>query len=159
MVSLIVAKQKWHALSERHLQMADHLLNVGRTIFHDGAVFHAYHAYECILNAIIAANGYLVPPDGWYRRRGKRYYRAPVDFEDKGTHNARLEFARQLIKPVASYYTSYLNISTYVNTDYRNDSLYYVHNRLPEQRFTFTDAQLFFRDVENFVDEVWRDIG
>lgn len=33
--------------------------------FADGAIFHTYHAYECVLSAFIAAHNYPVPPEGW----------------------------------------------------------------------------------------------
>jgi len=56
------AKRKWYGLALRHLRMASRLLDSG---FADGATFHAYHAYECVLSSFIAAHGYLVPPEGW----------------------------------------------------------------------------------------------
>jgi HEPN domain-containing protein len=54
-------KRKWYGLALRHLRMASRLLDSG---FADGTVFHAYHAYGCVLSALIAAKGYPVPPDG-----------------------------------------------------------------------------------------------
>ena len=53
-----VAKRKWFALAQRHRRMAERLLRSG---FADGAVFHAYHAYECVVSALIAAHGVPVP--------------------------------------------------------------------------------------------------
>ena len=38
-----------------------------RSDYFDGAVFHAYHAYECAISAFLAARGVSVPPShqGW----------------------------------------------------------------------------------------------
>lgn len=55
-------KRKWYGLALRHLRMASRLLDSG---FSDGAIFHAYHAYECVLSAFITAHNYPVPPEGW----------------------------------------------------------------------------------------------
>jgi HEPN domain-containing protein len=43
-------KRKWYGLALRHLRMAARLLDSG---FADGAVFHTYHAYECVLSAFV----------------------------------------------------------------------------------------------------------
>lgn len=40
--------------------MAERLQRAG---FFDGAVFHAFHAYECVVSALIAAHGNPVPPN------------------------------------------------------------------------------------------------
>lgn len=72
-------KRKWYALALRHLRMASRLLDSG---FADGAVFHTYHAYECVLSAFIAANGLPVPPDGKEQLPGNRRiygYRSFID--------------------------------------------------------------------------------
>ncbi len=55
-------KRKWYGLALRNLRMASRLLRGG---FPDGAVFHAYHAYECTLSSLIASRNFAVPPEGW----------------------------------------------------------------------------------------------
>src|SRR5688500_7841788 len=86
-------KRKWYGLALRHLRMASHLLASG---FADGAVFHTYHAYECSLNALIAARGYPVPPDGLTRLtlpsgRTIRVYPSPGGgIREQSAHKARI---------------------------------------------------------------------
>ncbi len=71
-------KRKWYGLALRHLRMASRLLDSG---FADGAVFHAYHAYECVLSSLIAAKGYPIPPDGKTQLvspQGKKFLGIPL---------------------------------------------------------------------------------
>lgn len=70
-------KRKWYGLALRHLRMASRLLDSG---FADGASFHAYHAYECVLSAFIAGHSYPVPPEGWTKLvtpKGKDIFNYP----------------------------------------------------------------------------------
>lgn len=91
--------RKWYGLALRHQRMAAVLLHAG---FADGTVFHAYHAYECVLSAFIAAKGYPVPPEGWTTLRSpsgqtiKAYPLNPVPIQDRSAHKARLIFFDQL---------------------------------------------------------------
>src|SRR6266851_10458390 len=92
-------KRKWYGLALRHLRMAYRLLDSG---FADGAVFHAYHAYECVLSSLIAAKGYPVPPDGKTQSvspQGTRVFGYPSPqgiIPQQGTHKVRQIFFMQL---------------------------------------------------------------
>src|SRR5438270_9855049 len=88
-------KRKWYGLALRHLRMASRLLRAG---FADGAIFHTYHAYECVLSALIAAHGHPVPPEGWTTittpsGRTVSLYPSPSGgIPDRSAHRARQLF-------------------------------------------------------------------
>ncbi len=104
-------KRKWYELALRHRRMSNHLVRRG---FADGAVFHAYHAYECVLSALIAANGYAVPPNGWTTFKpphGKtiHYYPSPAGgITERPAHGARLLFFDQLADRTKPYYRTHM---------------------------------------------------
>ncbi len=118
--------------------MAYRLLDSG---FPDGAIFHTYHAYECVLSAFIAANGCPVPPEGrspLISPTGKKifvYLSPKGDIPDRGTHKARQMFFAKLADPIKPYYIRQTNLSRYLTLDDRMDSLYYdaIGNRLPHE--------------------------
>lgn len=51
-------KRRWYGLAMRHIRIARRLAADG---FADAALFHTIHAYECVLSALIAAKGWVVP--------------------------------------------------------------------------------------------------
>ena len=133
--------RKWFYLGLRHLRMAFRLLRSG---FADGAVFHAYHCYECLLSAVIAANGYPVPPEGWTRialATGVivEAYRSPEGFvQDRNAHRARIILFDQLVDQTRPYRADHQLLRTYLRYQVRLDALYYDPSRaqLPEDAYT-----------------------
>jgi hypothetical protein len=157
-------KRKWYGLALRHCRIALRLLRSG---FPDGAVFHTYHAYECIVSAFIAAQGVAVPPVGWTKLTdpitGREVYAYPSPRGDpvkEGTaHKARLVFFRRLADSTTTYYAMYEQLSRFLTIDSRNDALYYdaVKDRLPHQTYNdMSFATELLRDVRDFGREVWR---
>lgn len=139
--------------------MATRLLRDG---FADGAVFHAYHAYECVLSAFIAANGYPVPPEGWTSLRlpsGKtvRAYTSPHGaIHDRSAHKARIVFFDQLTDPTKPYHATHLRLRRIITLQDRNDALYYDpnSNRLPHERYQPAFAAGLLPVVAQFAREV-----
>lgn len=139
--------------------MASRLLRAG---FADGAVFHTYHAYECVLSALIAAKGYPVPPDGWTKLQlpsGKtvRAYPSPQGrIQDHNAHKARIVFFEQAADRTKSYYTSHSRLRTFLTVQDRLDALYYnaAKNHLPEQRYQSSLATDLLSAVWKFAQEV-----
>jgi hypothetical protein len=148
-IATIREDHRWYYLAVRHLRMAFRLLRDG---FADGAVFHSYHAYECVLSAFIAANGYPVPPEGWTSLRlpsGKpvKAYSSPQGpILDKHAHKARIVFFELLADQTKAYYATHARLRTFITYQDRNYALYYdpVSQRLPHQRYqaTFTHGLL-----------------
>jgi hypothetical protein len=99
MVPSVRADRKWYSLALRHLRMARRLLRSG---FADGAAFHGYHCYECLLSALIAAKGYPVPPEGWTRLElpsGRVIEAHPSpsgSIQERNAHKARIVFFDEL---------------------------------------------------------------
>lgn len=133
-------KRKWYGLALRHLRMASRLLQAG---FADGACFHAYHAYECVLSTFIASNGYPVPPEGWTKLvtpKGKTVYNYPSPsggITDKSAHKARLLFFNELTNTAKPYFAIHSSLSRYLTLSVRMDSLYYDASldRLPFEAY------------------------
>ncbi len=106
--------RKWYYLGLRHLRMAFRLMRSG---YADGAVFHAYHGYEWVLSALIAAKGYPVPPEGWTTLRlptGRvlQAYPSPQGMiPDHNAHKARIVFFDQLADRTESYYRDFNRLS------------------------------------------------
>lgn len=156
-------KRKWYGLALRHLRMAYRLLDSG---FPDGAIFHTYHAYECVLSAFIAANGCPVPPVGripLVSPTGKKIFVYPSpkgDIPDRGTHKARQMFFAKLADTMKPYYLRHTNLSRYLTLDDRMDSLYYdaIGNRLPHEIYNHSFVVNLIPEVNSFAREVWRDI-
>lgn len=111
--------------------MASRLLRDG---FADGAVFHAYHAYECVLSAFIAANGYPVPPEGWTSlplpsgKTVKAYGPPGGMIQDRSAHKARIVFFDQLADPTKPYHATHQRLRRIITLQDRNDALYYDPN-------------------------------
>jgi len=138
--------------------MASRLLDSG---FADGAVFHTYHAYECVLSAFIAAKGYPVPPDGQARSPHGRGYSSPSgNFLPAGTHKARQIFFMELADQSKPYNARHQALSRFINSDVRNDSLYYntLHNQLPHEIHNLSFATEFIIEVRLFAREVRKEI-
>lgn len=115
--------------------MAERLIRSG---FADGAMFHAYHAYECAISALIAASGVAVPP----------------------SHAGRFVLYEQL-RDAAKPYATTANELEALTVQTRNDALYYdeANDILPADRFTVADAARLLPIVHRFAQEVWREIG
>ena len=161
-ISVPDRKRKWYGLALRHLRMASLLLNQG---FADGAIFHAYHAYECTLSAFIAAKNYSVPPEGWTTLttpKGKKTcYPSPNGgISDRSAHKARLMFFIELADLTKPYYTRYLTLSRSIKLSVRMDSLYYdtVLDRLPHEIFRRSFADGLIPEVHLFARDVWKEI-
>lgn len=137
--------RKWFYLGLRHLRMCRRLLKSG---FPDGAVFHAYHGFECILSALIAAKGYPVPPEGWTALRlptGEtiQAYPSPLGaIRGRNAHTARLVFFDQLANRALPYYRTYRRLRTLLSSSDRLSALYFdaAQDLLPEDRFSASDA-------------------
>ncbi|SRR6266567_639427 len=157
------AKRKWYGLALRHLRMASRLLDSG---FADGATFHAYHAYECVLSSFIAGCGYSVPPEGWTKLispAGKNIwaYSSPRGgIPDRSAHKARLAFFNELADSTKPYFLRHATLGRYLTLDVRMDSLYYDANldRLPHDAYNHPFALSLIPEVHLFAQEVWREI-
>jgi hypothetical protein len=155
--------RKWYYLGLRHLRMSIRLLKSG---FADGAVFHAYHAYECLLSAFIAAKGYPVPPEGWTSLRlpsgtTVRAYPSPLGMiQDHNAHKARLVFFDQLADRTAAYYSAHRLLRTFFTYQDRLDALYYdpALDQLPEEQFAASFAAELLPTVWRFAREVRTEI-
>lgn len=154
-------RQSWYVLAIRHLRMARRLLRSG---FTDGAIFHTYHAYECVLSSLIASRGHPVPPLGKIplaagkgQRRG---FKTPAGVEEPSTHKARLLLFDEFADRGAAYYAVHAKIRRWLTTDFRNDALYYdsVARKLPHEGWTGRDADRALVEVRAFAQDVWRSI-
>ena len=156
-------KRKWYGLALRHLRMASRLLEMG---FSDGATFHAYHAYECVLSSFIAANGYPVPPEGWTKLTSSTgtpisCYPSPGGgIKEQSAHRARLKFFNELANPTSPYTARHRTLNRYLLLDVRMDSLYYdVRNdRLPHEVCPHSLAIHVVPEVHLFARDVWKEI-
>ena len=161
-------KRKWFQLALRHLRMAQHLLDSG---FPDGAAFHSYHAFECVLSTFIAAQGHDVPPEGWTALTAPdgttiQAYPTPAGrIEDRNAHKARIIFFRELAKPAPSdppkpYFVTFSTLRRFLSVRGRNDTLYYDvnHDRLPHQVYPHSQVAGQLLLVRQFAREVWEEI-
>src|SRR5712692_9084702 len=82
-------KRKWYGLALRHLRMASRLLDSG---FSDGAFFHTYHAYECVLTSPKGTKviGHYPSPKG--------------GIQERSAHKARLIFFSELADATKAYF-------------------------------------------------------
>lgn len=151
--------RRWYALALRHLRMASRLLRSG---FADGATFHIYHAYECILSAFIASKGFPVPPDGSTTitlPNGKKAQVYPLPngpHRERSAHKVRIIFFDQLADTSKAYYPTHQRLRRMISVRDRMDSLYYesATDRSPHQRYQERFAQGCLAMVHVFALEV-----
>jgi len=151
--------RRWYGLGLRHLRMAARLLRAG---FADGAVFHVYHGYECILSGFIAAHNFPVPPDGWATLVTldgvtRRVYPSPGGgIQDRSAHKARLLFFGELADMTQPYFATYSRFLRFVTDNDRTNALYYdaARDRLPQQAFGTSYASGLLRAMRRFAREV-----
>lgn len=165
MAPSLVPARKWYYLALRHLRMARRLQTAG---FFDAAVFHTYHAFECLLSSLIAAKGFPVPPQGMViparghpGPRGKVYYGPAGPLAEQGTHKLKILLFRQLREQEKAYSRTFALLSRSITVADRNDALYYdpVRDQLPEQRFSAEDASALLDRVSQFARELRIEIG
>ncbi|CAN5566428.1 hypothetical protein BH11ARM1_BH11ARM1_10410 [soil metagenome] len=157
-------RRKWYGLALRHLRMASRLLRHG---FADGATFHAYHAFECLLSAHIAANGYDVPPEGaqvQQVRPGKsiKVFPSPRGvIPEPSAHKARIIFFGEVADTTKPYFTTFATLKRFLTVNLRMDALYYdpKADLLPHDQFTQSFADGAIRQVRQFAKELWQEIG
>lgn len=127
-------KRRWYALAQRHRRMAE---RVRRDGFIDGTVFHAYHAYECSISALIAARGHPVPI----------------------SHRGRLALYERL-RHGTSPSTATANRLARLTIQTRNASLYYDESEdgMPSERFDVAYADRILPIVHRFAREIWAEI-
>ncbi len=155
-------RRKWYGLALRHLRMSRRLVRLG---FADGAAFHAYHAFECVLSTMIAARGYDVPPEGWTRLlspSGKIVHAYPSPnggITDKSAHKARIIFFRELSDRTKPYWATFNILSRILDVNARNNALYYDASRdlLPQQRYSEAWVTGLLPMVRLFVRQVRRE--
>lgn len=158
-------QRRWFRLGLRHLRMASRLLRCG---FADGAVFHTYHAYECVVSAFLAAKGYSVTPNGRVvrgsskRRRGstKSSHSSTNPQTSQSPHKQRLLLFNQLADRTKPYFHVHTILSRMVTPNHRNSALYYdpQQDRLPHQVFDVQFALDLIPEVRQFARHVWKDI-
>lgn len=157
-------KRRWYFLALRHRRICWRLNGMG---FPDAAVFHAYHAYECAMSALIAARGYPVPPRGRVPNpanpKGKtKVYQLPLGgtHQDQGAHVARDVLFRQLADPSRQYMGIYRILRTFLAVTVRNDALYYdpQTGQLPQDRFNTQFVANLYPRVREFMRDVWDEI-
>ena len=114
--------------------MAERLRRAG---FIDGAAFHAYHAFECTMSALIAAHHLPVPT----------------------SHGGRLRVFAQVADPTKPYSATISRLFA-LTVRARNDALYYDERSGPlptDQASTIAIAGVLPL-VHRFAREVWREI-
>lgn len=129
-----MTKRRWYALAQRHRRMAERLLRSG---FADGAVFHAFHAYECTVSALIAARGIPVPPN----------------------HARRFALFQALRSAASPYATTQAGLDLFTVAT-RNASLY-LDGRTglpPADQFDAAFVHRVLPIVHRFSREVWEEI-
>lgn len=134
--------------------------------FTDGSVFHAYHAYECVLSALIASEGLPVPPEGAtqitlpHGKTVKGFLSPSGTGHELSTHKARILFFNDLADKTKPYFKTHNILSRFVTVQARNDALYYdtLHDRLPHQAYNELFASQMLSDIRQFANEVWQEI-
>ena len=155
--------RKWYGLALRHLRIASRLHRAG---FLDGAVFHAYHAYECVLSAFIANSGYPVPPEGWTKLKlpsGKTrwVYPSPSGYiTERSAHKARIIFFDELANRTKPYCQTHARLKRFITFDDRLNALYYdaSTDTLPYERYQSAIVQGLLLEVHQFAWDVRREI-
>lgn len=161
---IVAQGRKWFGLVLRHRRIARVLLRAG---YADGAVFHAYHAYECVLSAYIAAKGFHVPPEGQTKIRdpsGKwiRVYSPPGEpIRELNAHKARIVFFNQLADHTEPHYAAHQQLSRILTYQDRLTSLYYdaPTDRLPYERYDASFARGLLSAVDQFARDVRSEIA
>lgn len=138
------AKDIWLRLADRHLRMARRLRD-GR--LYEGALFHTYHAFECVVSAGLAAHGHdpARPPN---RYSGSLHVRKLNWFAD--------EYNGQTVSVESSSLRVSLcgitGIQQAQENDLRNGCLYYcVGSNPPWVRFGAPEFQLAYARVRRFI--------
>jgi hypothetical protein len=151
-------ERKWYGLALRHIRITARLLRAG---FPDTAYFHAYHAFECAVSAVIAAKGYEVPPEG--KRRIKmgsktiRYYPSPSgQIKEDSTHKVKLILFNEVADRSKPYYSSFLMMRSFLTVPSRNNALYYdpATDQLPYEKYKHSYTSGVYANVRKFVQEV-----
>ncbi len=108
-----------------------------RSNYFDGAVFHGYHAFECVVSAFIAARGVRVPPN----------------------HRERIIRFTQNIDHTQPYATEYVNLD-FLTLAVRNQSLYYdeATNVMPPDRYDAIFTDYLLSAIDRFARAVWREL-
>ena len=114
--------------------MAERLRRSG---FPDGAAFHADHAYECVVSAVIAAHGVPVPT----------------------SHVGRLTLFARVADPTKPYAATVRRLRP-LTIRARNDALYYDEgvDRMPTDQSSTNTIVGHLPLVHRFAREVWREI-
>jgi hypothetical protein len=155
--------RRWYYLALRHLRMGRRLLRSG---FADGAAFHGYHCYECLLSAVIAAKGYPVPPEGWTKlelptgRTIEAYPSPSGSIQERNAHKARIVFFDELADPGRRYFALHRLLRTFLTYQDRLDALYYDPgtDRLPQDRYSAAYAVGLLSTLWQFAREVRSEI-
>jgi hypothetical protein len=134
--------------------------------FWDGAVFHTYHAYECVLSAMIAASGYPVPPEGITQitlpngKQAKLYPSPAGHIPEPSAHKARVLFFDQLADQTKPYWAAHSNLKRFLSVSDRMASLYYESrfDWLPQDAYNESYARPVYQTVHQFAVEVWEEI-
>ena len=149
-------KRRWFQLGLRHLRAASSLADAGLA---DAATFHAVHAYECIISAVIAWRGYPVPSDGQVTKGPHPGPKGPIPSK-QSTHVCKRLLFEDCADQSAAYYATQMTLVTFVTNQLRNDALYYkpLPDKLPHQAFNNSYARGLTARIRQFAGEVWREI-
>ena len=114
--------------------MAEFLRRAG---YPDGAVFHAYHGYECAVSAYLASRGLRVP----------------------ASHGARFRSFEEVLDSSRPSAAAYRRLD-FLTVRVRNDALYFdeLGDRLPRDLFDEAYLELLMPLVHQFATTVWREI-
>lgn len=149
---------RWAELADRHLEMYYALFDRG---FFDGAMFHAYHAFECAISALLASYSIPIPPDGRRESPLGSFYKGPHTKVPAiwGAHRAKLALVSQID-------TSHMNCSILLSQllpqirPHRNASLYYDKvSGWPQVHYSSQDLALELGEqVDQFIRALRSDI-
>ena len=133
------AKAPYLRIAKRNLAMARLLHLRG---YHEGSVFHAYHAFECVISAGIASQNRRIP----YSHINKIH-----DFK---TYCGRIIAGTQLQSEFASLSTILVSLASGRRINQvRNQALYWMNKQEPQNRFGKRDPILFTWKVRRFLHE------
>jgi hypothetical protein len=160
-----LAKQRWYELAVRHSSMADMLCNASPP-YCDGAYFHAYHAYECMVTAILASAKMPYTREAWqYDPATHTYYYFDYHgnrLDDRGEHYVYLMLARQIIGTTKPYSAAFDALAKH-KPNHRNQAIDYRFGylKLPHDQAPYRCEAVrhYVRQVQQFIEEVWRDLS